>query len=149
MFRNSDKLLHLVLKELCKFAEKNVYKHYPDVLKSLKWLSENTKDMKFEYTELYSLYTWYKIDRPKRKKDKNDINNNPYIQKFLSSTSWRPNYLDVFAGQIVYSKYKLVDKIMILFIMWLTKGPTDTSMTHEFTDWSKIKNFSNTLINKI
>ena len=37
MFRNSDKLLHLVLKELCKFAEKNVYKHYPDVLKSLKW----------------------------------------------------------------------------------------------------------------
>jgi menaquinone-dependent protoporphyrinogen oxidase len=38
---------------------------------------------------------------------------------------------------------------MILFIMWLTKGPTDTSMTHEFTDWSKIKNFSNTLINKI
>ena len=73
MFRNSDKLLHLVLKELCKFAEKNVYKHYPDVLKSLKWLSENTKDMKFEYTELYSLYTWYKIDRPKRKKDKNDL----------------------------------------------------------------------------
>jgi hypothetical protein len=73
MFRNSDKLLHLVLKELCKFAEKDVYKHYPDVLKSLKWLSENTKDMKFEYTELYSLYTWYKVDRPKRKKNKNDL----------------------------------------------------------------------------
>ena len=72
MFKNSDKLLHLVLKELCKFAETNVYKHYPDVLKSLKWLSENTKDMKFEYTELYSLYTWYKNDRPKRK-NKNDI----------------------------------------------------------------------------
>ena len=92
---------------------------------------------------------FFSVNVVARKKDKNDINNNPYIQKFLSSTSWRPNYLDVFAGQIVYSKYKLVDKIMILFIMWLTKGPTDTSMTHEFTDWSKIKNFSNTLINKI
>lgn len=92
---------------------------------------------------------FFSVNVVARKKDKNDINNNPYIQKFLSSTSWRPNYLDVFAGKIVYSKYKLVDKIMILFIMWLTKGPTDTSMTHEFTDWSKIKNFSNTLINKI
>ena len=75
MFRNSDKLLHLVLKELCKFAEKNTYRHYPNdnILKSLKWLSENTKDMKLEYTELYSIYTWYKIDRPKRNASKQDL----------------------------------------------------------------------------
>ena len=75
MFRNSDKLLHLVLKELCKFAEKNTYKHYPNdsIFKSLKWLSENTKDMKLEYTELYSIYTWYKIERPKRSINKQDL----------------------------------------------------------------------------
>ena len=35
---------------------------------------------------------------------------------------------------------------MILIIMWLTNGPTDTSVVHEFTDWSKVKNFSNILI---
>ena len=30
--------------------------------------------------------------------------------------------------------------------MWLTNGPTDTSKIHEFTDWEKIREFSNTLI---
>jgi menaquinone-dependent protoporphyrinogen oxidase len=81
-----------------------------------------------------------------RKIEKNNINTNPYIKKFLSLTSWRPNYLEVFAGRIIYSKYKFIDKIMILIIMWVTKGPTDTSKIYEFTDWSKIRDFSNTLI---
>ena len=89
---------------------------------------------------------FFSVNAVARKSDKNKIDNNPYIQKFISLTSWKPNYLEVFAGQIVYSKYKFIDKIMILLIMWLTNGPTDTSMIHEFTDWSKVKNFSNILI---
>ena len=89
---------------------------------------------------------FFSVNVVARKRDKNNIDNNPYIQKFLSLTSWRPNHLEVFAGKIVYSKYKFIDKMMILLIMWLTNGPTDISMTHEFTDWSKIKNFSNILI---
>ena len=89
---------------------------------------------------------FFSVNAVARKSDKNKIDNNPYIQKFISLTSWRPNHLEVFAGQIVYSKYKFIDKIMILLIMWLTNGPTDTSMIHEFTDWSEVKNFSNILI---
>ena len=29
--------------------------------------------MKLEYTELYAIYTWYKIDRPKRNINKQDL----------------------------------------------------------------------------
>lgn len=73
MFRNSDKLLHLVLKEICKFAETKTFKQYPDdIVKSLEYLSKNTKQMKWEYKELYAIYVWYKFDRPKRKKT-NDL----------------------------------------------------------------------------
>ena len=89
---------------------------------------------------------FFSVNVVARKIEKNNINTNPYIKKFLSLTSWRPNYLEVFAGRIIYSKYKFVDRIMILIIMWVTKGPTDTSKIYEFTDWSKIRDFSNTLI---
>ena len=29
--------------------------------------------------------------------------------------------------------------------MWLTKGPTDTSKTYEFTDWNKVGDFARDL----
>ena len=43
-----------------------------DYERSIKYyLKDNTKDLKYEYQELYAVYKWYKIDRPKRtiKKD--------------------------------------------------------------------------------
>lgn len=68
MFKNQDKLLHMVMKELCRFAEKQTFKQYPDsVFKSLQYLANNTKEMKLEYQELNTIYKWYKLDRPKRK----------------------------------------------------------------------------------
>jgi menaquinone-dependent protoporphyrinogen oxidase len=63
-------------------------------------------------------------------------------RKFLNSTTWIPNKVEVFAGKIDYPKYKFLDKYAIKFIMWITKGPTDTSKKYEFTDWDKVKNFA-------
>jgi menaquinone-dependent protoporphyrinogen oxidase len=31
---------------------------------------------------------------------------------------------------------------MIRFIMWMTKGPTDTQGTFEFTDWGKVDDYA-------
>ena len=74
MFRNKDKLLHTVMEEICSFAEKKTFKQYPnDMVKSLKYLAENTKELKYEYKELYAIYVWYKQDRPKRELPKEDI----------------------------------------------------------------------------
>jgi len=49
--------------------------------------------------------------------------------------------LAVFAGKIDYPRYGFVDKHMIRFIMWMTKGPTDLTATIEFTDWNKVDEF--------
>ena len=69
----SDIILHEVMKGLCEFAETKMYKQYPDdILKSLEYLKNTSKDMKYEYQELYAIYKWYKIDRPQRTV-KNDI----------------------------------------------------------------------------
>ena len=38
-------------------------------------------------------------------------------------------------------KYNLLDKQMIRLIMWITKGPTDTSGIYEFTNWDDVDSF--------
>ena len=53
-----------------------------------------------------------------------------------------PKKIGVFAGKIDYPKYKLLDKYAIKFIMRITKGPTDTSKTYEFTDWDMVIEFA-------
>ena len=67
------------------------------------------------------------------------------MQKFLKLSVWKPKNLSVFAGKISYPDYGLVDKYMIRFIMWMTKGPTDINGTYEFTDWDKVESFAKKL----
>lgn len=76
-----------------------------------------------------------------RKPEKNTPETNPYLQKFLKQIDWQPQNLAVFAGKIDYPRYRFVDKQMIRFIMWMTKGPTDPTTVIEFTDWSKVEEF--------
>ena len=76
-----------------------------------------------------------------RKPEKNTQETNPYLQKFLRQIDWQPQNLGVFAGKISYPDYGFVDKQMIRFIMWMTKGPTDPSTVTEFTDWNKVEEF--------
>ncbi|MDH3549768.1 MAG: menaquinone-dependent protoporphyrinogen IX dehydrogenase [Gammaproteobacteria bacterium] len=76
-----------------------------------------------------------------RKPEKNTPETNPYLQKFLRQINWQPQNLGVFAGKISYPDYGFVDKQMIRFIMWMTKGPTDPNTITEFTDWNKVEEF--------
>ncbi|QYJ86227.1 menaquinone-dependent protoporphyrinogen IX dehydrogenase [Shewanella mesophila] len=77
-----------------------------------------------------------------RKPEKNTPETNPYMKKFIQLSLWQPQQLGVFAGKIDYPKYRFFDKFMIRLIMWITKGPTDTSGTYEFTDWDKVDEFA-------
>tara|TARA_B100000029_G_C17225878_1_gene833531 strand:- start:119 stop:640 length:522 start_codon:yes stop_codon:yes gene_type:complete len=77
-----------------------------------------------------------------RKQNKNSPETNPYLRKFLDATSWKPDLLGVFAGKIDYPKYGFWDKQIIRLIMLITKGPTDTSKTFEFTDWQMVDEFA-------
>lgn len=91
------------------------------------------------------LNSFFSVNVVARKPEKNTPETNPYIQKFLQLSAWQPQLLAVFAGKIDYPKYGFFDKMMIRFIMWITKGPTDTSGTFEFTNWHKVDEFAKRL----
>ena len=76
-----------------------------------------------------------------RKPEKSRPGTNPYLIKFLKTISWKPQRLEVFAGRLDYPSYGFVDKHMIRFIMWVTKGPTELSSVTEFTDWAQVEAF--------
>ena len=85
---------------------------------------------------------FFSVNVVARKPEKNTAETNPYINKFLKISKWKPNKISVFAGKVDYPNYNFFDKYIIKFIMFITKGPTDTSQSFEFTDWSKVDDFS-------
>ena len=80
-----------------------------------------------------------------RKPEKNTPTTNPYVVKFFKTINWNPTLVEVFAGNLDYKKYPFFDRIMIQFIMWITKGPTDSNAKIEYTNWEKVKMFSNVI----
>ena len=90
---------------------------------------------------------FFSVNVVARKPEKNTAETNPYINKFLKISKWKPNKISVFAGKVDYPNYNFFDKYIIKFIMFITKGPTDTSQSYEFTDWSKVDDFSEELKN--
>ena len=88
---------------------------------------------------------FFSVNVVARKLEKNTPETNPYIKKFLKISNWRPKKIGVFAGRVDYPNYGFFDKYVIKFIMFLTNGPTDTSQSYEFTDWSKVDEFAKEL----
>ena len=111
-------------------------KHKPEVSN---FVLNNKKVLASKKTAFFS------VNAVARKENKNTPESNPYILKFLKQTNWKPDYVEVFAGKINYPKYNLIDKYIIRFIMWITKGPTNIKNVYEFTDWAKVDNFASKL----
>lgn len=84
---------------------------------------------------------FFSVNLVARKPEKNTPDTNPYVIKFFKKINWKPTIVEVFAGMLDYKKYKYFDRIMIQFIMWMTKGPTDLNTTIEYTNWDKVKKF--------
>ncbi|MCU7995829.1 menaquinone-dependent protoporphyrinogen IX dehydrogenase [Shewanella glacialipiscicola] len=84
---------------------------------------------------------FFSVSLVARKPTKNTPETNPYMQAFLSKTTWRPQLLRVFGGNLNYPGYNTLDRNVIRFIMWLTKGPTDPVTNVEYTDWHKVIEF--------
>ena len=89
--------------------------------------------------------TFFSVNVVARKPEKNTPETNPYIKKFLKISKWKPERIGVFAGKVDYPNYNFFDKYIIKFIMFITGGPTDTSQSYEFTDWSKVDDFAKEL----
>ena len=109
-------------------------KHSNDLYRFIK---SNRKTLEQKKTAFFS------VNVVARKSEKNSPETNPYIKKFLKISNWKPNKIAVFAGKVDYPNYNVFDKYIIKLIMFITKGPTDTSQSYEFTDWSKVNSFAN------
>jgi menaquinone-dependent protoporphyrinogen oxidase len=90
---------------------------------------------------------FFSVNVVARKPEKSTPDTNPYIKKFLRVSKWTPKKLKVFAGKVDYPNYSFIDKYIIKFIMLITNGPTDTSKSYEFTEWSKVDEFARELKN--
>jgi len=141
-FNNQIKLISIeeVKKEDLPFCETIIIgasirygKHKPSVLNFVK---ENIEILNKKKSVFFS------VNVVARKVGKNLPETNPYIIKFLKLANWNPCKKAVFAGKIDYPKYNFFDRQIIRLIMFITKGPTDTSKSYEFTDWSKVNDFA-------
>ena len=108
-------------------------KHSKDLYKFIE-LNKNKLD------EKESIF--FSVNVVARKPEKNTPDNNPYIKKFLKISKWKPKKIGVFAGKVDYPNYNFFDKYIIKLIMFITSGPTDTSQSYEFTNWSKVEDFA-------
>ena len=104
-----------------------------------KFISSNKETLEKKRSAFFS------VNVVARKPEKNTPETNPYMKKFLKISNWKPDKLGVFAGKVDYPNYSFFDKYIILLIMFITKGPTDTSKSFEFTDWSKVEDFAREL----
>jgi menaquinone-dependent protoporphyrinogen oxidase len=98
--------------------------------------------------ELDSIRTaFFSVNLVARKPEKATPESNPYVVKFFKTIDWKPTLVEVFAGKLDYKKYSFFDRIMIQFIMWITKGPTNTNTEIEYTNWNKVEAFGVRLCN--
>ena len=113
---------------------------------------KHSKDL-YKFIELNKIVleqkqgVFFSVNVVARKPEKSTADTNPYIKKFLRISKWTPKKLKVFAGKVDYPNYSFIDKYIIKFIMLITNGPTDTSKSYEFTEWSKVDDFAKELKN--
>jgi len=88
---------------------------------------------------------FFSVNLVARKPEKNKPDTNPYVVKFFKKIDWKPTIIEVFAGMLDYKKYNTFDRIMIQFIMWITKGPTDKNTKVEYTNWQQVDDFGEQL----
>ena len=111
--------------------------------KVITFINANKAHLKHVKTAFFS------VNLVARKDDKNTANTNPYLIKFLKSTHWKPDFVDVFAGKLDYKSYSFLDKLMIKLIMKLTKGPTKSDVPIEYTDWKRVELFGRKISTQI
>lgn len=85
---------------------------------------------------------FFSVSAVARKPGKDTPDRNPYFRKFTRLSGWSPPLAATFGGKIDYSRYPLLDRLIIQFIMGITRGPTDPKVVVDFTDWGAVDAFA-------
>lgn len=78
------------------------------------------------------------INLTARKPEKRTLQTSVYLRKWMARAGLSPAVAAAVAGRLDYPRYGWFDRFMIRLIMTITKGPTDPSLTIEFTDWDQV-----------
>jgi menaquinone-dependent protoporphyrinogen oxidase len=68
------------------------------------------------------------------------------VDKFLKSTGWHPERVELVAGALPYSKYNFLIRFIMRRISAKEGGDTDTSRDYEYTDWKAVDRFARELV---
>ncbi|MDD1784397.1 menaquinone-dependent protoporphyrinogen IX dehydrogenase [Enterovibrio sp. ZSDZ35] len=113
---------------------------------SIRYGHLNKKLYQFIETHLTALKdkkaAFFCVNLTARKPGKDTPEGSVYVKKFLKLSPWQPELIGVFAGALYYPRYKLFDRVMIQFIMRMTGGETDATKEVEYTNWERVKEFS-------
>lgn len=60
---------------------------------------------------------------------------------FLSSTQWKPQFVEYVAGALLYTQYDFFKKFIMRLIAKSAGGDTNTSGDYVYTDWKKLEEF--------
>jgi menaquinone-dependent protoporphyrinogen oxidase len=85
---------------------------------------------------------FFSVNLVARKPGKNTPETNPYTKQFVQKSPWQPDLLGVFGGDLDYQRYGTMDRNIIRFIMWITRGPTDPKTKVEYTNWDEVDRFA-------
>jgi menaquinone-dependent protoporphyrinogen oxidase len=87
-----------------------------------------------------------------RKPEKRNPQDHVYTRKFLEKSGWA-GQVEIVAGTLDYPRYNLFDRLIIQFIMRLTQGPTDPTLSIEYTDWDQVthsaRQFAQTVLDAV
>jgi len=62
--------------------------------------------------------------------------------KLFSDAIWWPKEVASFAGALPYSRYPLLLRLVMRFIVGRAGGDTDTARDYEYTDWDAVDRFA-------
>ena len=85
---------------------------------------------------------FFSVSAVARKPGKDTPERNAYFKTFTRLSGWSPPVAATFGGKIDYAKYGLLDRLVIQFIMAITRGPTDRQVVVDFTDWGAVDAFA-------
>lgn len=85
---------------------------------------------------------FFSVNLVARKPEKDSPQSNPYMKAFQSKTTWKPREMAVFAGKLDYPSYSFLSRCILRLIMWMSNGPTDPTVSVDFTDWKAVESFS-------
>lgn len=63
-------------------------------------------------------------------------------ERMTAKTGWKPERVGLFAGALAYTQYRFLTRLAMLAIARLRKLDIDTSKDHEYTDWARVRAWS-------